>query len=62
MQCFQDGPSSRFSGTGVVLGIQVVLQDEDGGDLVDDLFAGVGRAFCGIQEAMGLGGAEALIP
>lgn len=62
MQCFQDGRSSGFSGAGVVLGIQVALQDEDGGNLVDDLLTGIGRAFRGIQEAMGLGGAEALIP
>lgn len=47
---------------GVLLRVQIALQNEDGGDLVDDGFAGVGRAACGIQMAMRLGGAEAFIP
>ncbi len=49
-------------------GFEKGLQDEDGGDLVDDIFAadafGVGRSGVaeGVKVAVGLGGGEALVP
>ncbi len=38
------------------------MQDEDGGDLVDDIFSVARAAADGVEMAVGLGGTEALIP
>ncbi len=45
-----------------MLSIQIALQNEYGGHLVDDRLAGFDGAACGIQMAMGLGSAETLVP
>jgi hypothetical protein len=44
------------------LGVQIALQNEDSGYLVDDLFPGICWAAGGVEMAMCLRGAEALIP
>lgn len=44
------------------MGVEPALQDEDGGDLVDDILSVARGPADGIEMAVGLGGAEALIP
>lgn len=44
------------------MGVEPALQDEDGGDLVDDIFSVTRTATDGIEMAVGLGGAEAFVP
>lgn len=44
------------------VGVEPALQDEDGGDLVDDIFSVARTAADGVEMAVGLGGTEALIP
>jgi hypothetical protein len=45
-----------------VVGVEPVLQDEDGGHLVDDLAAALDGHIGLAQQAVGLGGGEALVP
>ncbi len=44
------------------MGIQIALENKNGGHLIDDLLARMGGATCGIQMTMRLGGAETFIP
>ncbi len=44
------------------LGFEEGLEDEDGGDLVDDAFAPQGGVSAGVEMAVGFGGGEALVP
>ncbi len=55
---------SGWMGGAVALGFEEGLQDEDGGDLIDDSLAraAVGGVAGVVKLAMGLGGGEALIP
>jgi len=45
-----------------MLSIQIALQNEHGGHLVNDCLAGFAGAACGIQMTMGLSSAETLVP
>jgi len=47
---------------GIGLGIQPGLEDQDGGDLIDDGFMGGGWQAGGGKVAMGFSGGEALVP
>lgn len=56
-------PSSRLydAGRGVV-GVEETLQNQHGGDLIDDFPVGREGASGGVEMAMGFGGGEALVP
>lgn len=65
------GPTERLNGPLSVLvgmttlnavGIEPVLQDENGGDLVDDVFSVARATADGVEMAVSLGGTEAFIP
>ncbi len=43
-------------------GVEEGLQDEDGGNLVDDSAMAGAREACGVEVAMRFGGGEALVP
>src|SRR5450432_4161246 len=65
----QFGGSGRISWCFVPLapefvgaGVQISLENEDGSDLVDDLFVAASRAPGGVQMPVGLGGGQAFIP
>lgn len=47
---------------GLTVGVEPVLQDEYGGDLVNDFFPVAGATADGIEMAVGLGGTQPFIP